>query len=95
MTHIFSIFRYIGEIALPTELSDAVRLNDWLIQHCRRDHTHFVAKRHAQRYGPIREAIRLDAAITELEALDRIQIRIDGKKISILVNPRLLTQEGA
>ena len=95
MTHIFSIFRYIGEIALPTELSDAVRLNDWLIQHCKREHTHCVAKRHAQQYGTIRDAIRLDAAIVELEALDRIQIRRDGKKISIWLNPGILTQEAA
>lgn len=91
--HLNESRRFFGEIALPVEISDAVRLNDWLIQHCRREHTHYVAKRHAQQYGTIREAARLDAAITELEALDRIQIRKDGKKISILVNPKILTRE--
>jgi len=93
--HLNESRRFFGEIALPAELADAVRLNDWLIQHCKREHTHYVAKRYAQQYGTIRDATRLDAAINELEALDRIQIRRDGKKISIWLNPKLLTQEAA
>lgn len=93
--HLNESRRFFGEIALPAELADAVRLNDWLIQYCRREHTHCVAKRFAQQYGTIRDATRLDAAITELEALDRIQIRKDGKKITIWLNPKILTQEAA
>ncbi|MBK6957338.1 MAG: DUF3987 domain-containing protein [Nitrosomonas sp.] len=92
--HLNESRRFFGEIALPTELSDAVRLNDWLVQHCKREHTHYVAKREAQRHS-IRDGSRLDSAITELEALDRIQIRKDGKKISIWLNPKILTQEPA
>mgnify|MGYP000875878068 CR=1 FL=1 len=91
--HLHESRRFFGELALPAELADSVRLNDWLIQHCKRDHTHYVAKRHAQQYGTIRDAARLDAAIVELEALDRIRIRKDGRKISIWLNPKLLTQE--
>lgn len=93
--HLNESRRFFGEIALPSELADAVRLNDWFIRHCRREHTHCVAKRHAQQYGNVRDAIRLDAAITELESLDRIQIRQDGKKISIWLNPKILTQEAS
>lgn len=93
--HLNESRRFFGEIALPAELAGAVRLNDWLIQHCKREHTHYVAKRYAQQYGAIRDATRLDAAINELEALDRIQVRKDGKKISIWLNPKLLTQEAA
>ena len=93
--HLNESRRFFGEIALPVELADAVRLNDWLIQHCKREHTHCVAKRYAQQYGTIRDAARLNAAVTELEALDRILIRKDGKKISIWLNPKILTQEAA
>lgn len=91
--HLNESRRFFGEIALPAEMADAVRLNDWLVQHCKREHTHCVAKRHAQQYGTVRDATRLNAAITELEALDRIQIRQDKKKISIWLNPKILTQE--
>lgn len=91
--HLNESRRFFGEIALPAEIADAVRLNDWLIQHCKREHTHCVAKRFAQQYGTIRDATRLNAAITELVAMDRIQIRQDGKKISIWLNPKLLTQD--
>ena len=93
--HLNESRRFFGELALPAEIADAVRLNDWLIQHCRRNKTHYVAKRLAQQYGTVRDAIRLDAAITELESLDRIQIRKDGKKISIWLNPKILSQEMA
>jgi putative DNA primase/helicase len=90
--HLNESRRFFGEIALPVEMADAVRLNDWLIKHCRLNKTHYIAKRFAQQYGTVRDAIRLDAAITELESLDRIQIRRDGKKISIWLNPKLLNQ---
>jgi putative DNA primase/helicase len=93
--HLNESRRFLGEIALPVELADAVRLNDWLIQHCKREHTHYVAKRYAQQYGTVRDAKRLDAAITGLVEMDRVQIRRDGKKISIWLNPKILTQEAA
>ncbi|MXS81520.1 YfjI family protein [Nitrosomonas oligotropha] len=93
--HLHESRRFFGELALPAELTDAVRLNDWLIQHCKREHTHYVTKRHAQQYGTIRDTARFNAAIAELEALDRIRIRKDEKKISIWLNPKLLTQEAA
>ncbi|MBS0587036.1 MAG: DUF3987 domain-containing protein [Proteobacteria bacterium] len=91
--HLNESRRFFGELALPVEMADSVRLDDWLIQHCKREHTHYVTKRHAQQYGTIRDAARLNAAIAELEVLDRIRISKDGKKISIWLNPKLLIQE--
>lgn len=92
--HLNESRRFFGEIALPTELLDAVRLNDWLIQHCKREHTHCVAKREAQRHC-IRDGSRLDSAITELVSMDRIDVRKDGKKISIWLNPAILNTREA
>ncbi|MBA3757171.1 MAG: DUF3987 domain-containing protein, partial [Nitrosomonas sp.] len=91
--HLNESRRFFGEITLPVEIVNAARLNDWLIEHCRQNKTHFVSKRFAQQYGNVRDALRLDAAITELESLDRIQIRRDGKKISIWLNPKILSKE--
>lgn len=93
--HLNESRRFFCELALPAEIANAVRLNDWLIQHCRQNKTHHIAKRYAQQYGTVRDAIRLDAAITELESLDRIQIRKDGKRVSIWLNPKILSQEVA
>jgi putative DNA primase/helicase len=79
---------------LPAEMADAARLDRWLIEHCKRERKHFVARRYAQRHGTIRDGGRLDAAISELESLDRIQLRKDGKQLSIWVNPALLAEGG-
>lgn len=86
--------RFFGELALPSEMLDAARLDKWLIEHCKRELTHCVSKRHTRQYGTIREGTRLDAAIRELVSLDRIQIKQEGKQISIWLNPALMGTGG-
>jgi len=93
--HLNESRRFFGEIALPIEIANAARLNDWLIEYCMQNKTHYVSKRYAQQYGNVRDSVRLDAAIAELESLDRIQIRKDGKKISICINPKILSKEAS
>ncbi|MBL8497325.1 YfjI family protein [Nitrosomonas sp. JL21] len=93
--HLNESRRFFGELALPSGMADAVRLNDWLIQHCKQNCTQFVAKRFVQQYGTVRDGMRLDAAINELESLDRIQIRKDRKKVSIWLNRRIVSKEVA
>ena len=89
--HLSESRRFFGELALPVEMADAARLDSWLLGHCRRERTHYVARRNAQRHGTIRDGARLDVAINELASLDRIQLRKDGKQLSIWLNPALLT----
>ncbi|MDS4015696.1 MAG: DUF3987 domain-containing protein [Candidatus Accumulibacter sp.] len=88
--HLNESRRFFGELALPAELADAARLDSWLIEYCQRERTHMVGKNHVRQHGPLRDGGRLDAAIKELAELDRIQIRKDGKKITIHVNPALI-----
>jgi len=88
--HLNEARRFFGELALPVEMADAARLDRWLLEHCRRERTHCVARRYAQRHGTIRDGARLDVAITELVSLDRIQLRKDGKQLSIWLNPALM-----
>ena len=92
--HLNESRRFFGEIALPAEMADAARLDKWLLEHCRRERTHCVARRYAQRHGTIRDGARLDVAITELVSLDRIQLRKDGKQLSIWLNPALMVIGG-
>lgn len=89
--HLHESRRFFGELALPAELANAMRLDTWLIGYCRREGTHLVPKREAQRLGPVREKAALDAAVSTLAELDRAQQRADTKRKFIAVNPALLS----
>ncbi len=88
--HLSEARRFFGELALPAELADASRLDSWLIEHCRRERTHFVKKNDVRQYGPLRDGGRLDAAIRELTELDRLRLEKDGKRLTIHLNPALV-----
>ena len=88
--HLSEARRFFGELALPAELADAARLDSWLIEYCRRERTHLVGKNVALQYGPLRKKDSLDAAIRELAELDRLQVRKDGKRAILAINPALL-----
>lgn len=88
--HLNEARRFFGEFALPAELADAARLDSWLIDHCRRERTHFVSTRDAQRLGTVRHREKLAAALQELEELDRVQLSQEGRRKIIKVNPALL-----
>jgi putative DNA primase/helicase len=88
--HLNEARRFFGELALPVELADAVRLDSWLIEYCKREQTHLVGKNHARQHGTLRDGARLDAAIRELAELDRVRLAKNGKRTTIRVNPALL-----
>lgn len=88
--HLSEARRFFGELALPAELADAVRLDKWLIDHCRRERTHFASTREAQRLGPIRDKEKLTTALLELEELDRVRVVQEGRRKTIKVNPALV-----
>ena len=88
--HLQEARRFFGELALPAELADAARLDGWLIEHCRRERTHLVSTRDAQRLGPIRDKEKLAAALRELEELDRVKVTQEGRQKTIKLNPALI-----
>lgn len=88
--HLHESRRFFGEIALPAELADASRLDTWLIEYCRRERTHLVPTREAQRLGPIRDKENLAGALRELEELDRVRVAQEGRRKTIKVNPALV-----
>lgn len=93
--HLHESRRFLGELALPAEVMDAFKLNQFLVERCSIDYTHMVAKSYALQNGPLRTKDRLDAAINELYELDRVRIQKDGKRITLKVNPALLTVANA
>lgn len=88
--HLWESRRFFGELALPAELADAARLDGWLIEYCRRERTHFVSTREAQRLGPIRDKERLAIALRELDDLDRVRVDQERRRRTIKVNPALV-----
>lgn len=88
--HLSEARRFFGELALPAELADAARLDSWLIEHCRRERTHLVSTREAQRLGPIRDKEKLTTALRELEELDRVKVAQEMRRKTIKVNPALV-----
>jgi putative DNA primase/helicase len=88
--HLHESRRFFGELALPAELADAARLDTWLIEYCRRKSTLSVVKNYVRQHGPLRDGKRLDAAIRELVAFERLKLDQVGKHLTISLNPGLV-----
>ena len=67
-----------------------MRLDNWLIAHCRREQSESVNKRYLQPHGPVRDGARLEASIMELVKLDRLRVLKDGRRLDVAVNLALL-----
>ncbi len=90
--HLYEARRFFGELALPVELANAARLDSWLVEYCRRVGVTEVPKNYARQHGALRDGAMLDAAIKELQALDRVRLVKDGRKIILRINPALMVQ---
>ena len=93
--HLSEARRFFGEIAFPAELADAARLDAWLIEYCNRERTHVVGKNHTRQHGPVRNGVALDTAIRELAELDRVRLVKNEKRLTIEVNPALVSEGDA
>jgi putative DNA primase/helicase len=90
--HLFEAKRFLGEIALPVEISNAVKLDQWLLATCKDKGESSMATGYAQRYAPnrLRSKPTFDAATQVLIEFGRARILRVGKKKVLEVNPSLL-----
>ena len=88
--HLEESRRFFGELALPQELINVVRLENWLIEYCRLQGLGSISCRDTQRLGPIRDKDKLTSALAELQGLDRIRVDAVGKGKVIHINPAVL-----
>jgi len=90
--HLNEARRFFGGLALPQELADAARLDSWMLEYCRREKTGIIPVTKIQQYGPcgLRTKVAIDAAMEELEGLERARRVKDGKRKTIHINPALL-----
>lgn len=91
--HLSEARRFFGEIDLPAEQTDAVRLDTWLLEYCRRLNTNKVSMSVIQKSGPggLRDKAMIESALVKLTELDRARI-VDGagKARIVEVNPLLV-----
>lgn len=90
--HLYEARRFFGELALPAVLANAVKLDAWLLRHCREKGTASVSTRTIQREGPgpLRDRRALEAALRELLDAGRVREVRDGRQKLVQVNPSLL-----
>lgn len=93
--HLNESRRFFGELALPTELADAARLDRWLIEYCQRERARLVPIAKLQQGGPsgLRRKATINAATADLEELCRAREVRDAGRKWIEVNPALLGGE--
>lgn len=91
--HLNESRRFFGQLALPIEVSDAARMDAWLIAYCRRNSVTSVPISAAQKYGPngLRPKAAAEAAVSELAELHRARLVQSGKAKAVEVNPALLS----
>ena len=91
--HLNEARRFFGELALPAEFADAARLDNWLLDYCRRQKTNIAPRRDVQRnVTPVhlRQKAVLEDALRELTEAGRVLLVQDGRRKEIHVNPALL-----
>lgn len=92
--HLSEARRFFGELALPAELADAGRLDEWLLAYCHRERVASVPVSAVQKSGPsgLREKAALDPALRELAELGRVRLIREGRAKTIDINPALLSE---
>ena len=96
--HLHEARRFIGRMFLPREQSNAVDLDRWLVNYCNQNKTESVPRTIIQQYATpikLRTGSILDAALGRLEGANRLVIREERRKKTIVVNPYLLDAGGS
>jgi putative DNA primase/helicase len=92
--HLTEARRFFGGLALPPAIADAVNLDNWLIEHARKN-GRTVAKSFIMQNGPysLRNKAKLDAALAFLYDANtggRIRLSKNGAKTMVELNPALM-----
>jgi len=94
--HLNESRRFLGELALPQEESNAIQLDNWLVKWCKQENTNVVLRRKVQQnVTPIRlrQKEALNISLKELKETNRLRLIEIGKRKEIHVNPALLESD--
>ncbi|NND81299.1 MAG: DUF3987 domain-containing protein [Gammaproteobacteria bacterium] len=93
--HLQEAHRFIGEMVLSPEQSNAAKLDRWLVAYCDQRREAELPRRTIQQYVTptnLRKGRTLDAALERLADANRLAIREDGRKSTVVINPHLLNE---
>ena len=88
--HLIEAKRFFNGFALPAELNDAARLEEWIINRLIESGEKSMPKNRIRQYGPVRDKTRLKNALEELTELNRVKVFDQNKPVLVYVNPALL-----
>jgi len=90
--HLYEARRFLGEIALPVAMTNALKLDEWILRYCRENGVSRISTRNIQQWGPgcTRDRKALHSALEELVDAARVRVVKDGRRILVEVNPALL-----
>lgn len=90
--HLNEAKRFLGELSLAPELTDAVKFDNWILGYCKNNHVNQVERSFSLQHGPLRSKAKLDGVLKELFFRNRArQEKVKGK-VLITVNPMLLRE---
>lgn len=90
--HLTEARRFMGALALPLDVANAVKLDAWLIERCREHATGAVSTGDILQFGPhpVRRADGRDSALDVLADAGRVRIEQAGRQKRVRVNPALV-----
>lgn len=88
--HLYEAKRFLNQIAIPVNISNAIKIDDHILRYCRDHKANAVAKNYLRQHGAIRDKKLLNDALDELIDANRIRVNLDDKTSIIEVNPALL-----
>ncbi len=93
--HLYEAKRFLNQIAVPDHVSNAIKLDYYILRYCRDHKTNIVQKNYLRQHGAIRDKKLLNEALEELTDANHIRIVLDDRTSIIEVNPSLLGAEYA
>lgn len=90
--HLSEARRFFGEIALPEDLREAMRLERWLINSCQKKGAVIISTRDARQRSPVRDGKTLTTALRILEEMGHVRVIRQGKRRDIYCHPDFLSQ---
>ena len=88
--HLFEAKRFLQQIATPTHINNAIKIDNYIQRYCREQKTDTLSQSFILQRGTIRDAKTLKTALLELVEANRIRLFTEGKASMVQLNPALL-----
>lgn len=90
--HLYEARRILGQISTPEAVADAMALESWILEYCRREGADRLTVNHLQKFGPnrTRRKAALESALNELADAGRIRRTTEGRKAAVILHPEIM-----